>query len=61
MKVALELQPCCGNRSGIGMYTYELANYPGGFYALQEGYMDAWQDGALFRSALHHRNRLAVA
>ena len=24
-KVALELQPCCGNRSGIGMYTYELA------------------------------------
>lgn len=24
MKVALELQPCCGNRSGIGMYTYEL-------------------------------------
>lgn len=25
MKVALELQPCCGNRSGIGNYTYELA------------------------------------
>lgn len=25
MKVALELQPCCGNRSGIGVYTYELA------------------------------------
>ena len=25
MKVALELQPCCGNRSGIGTYTYELA------------------------------------
>ena len=25
MKVALELQPCCGKRSGIGMYTYELA------------------------------------
>ena len=24
MKVALELQPCCGNRSGIGAYTYEL-------------------------------------
>lgn len=24
-KVALELQPCCGNRSGIGTYTYELA------------------------------------
>ena len=25
MKVALELQPCCGRRSGIGVYTYELA------------------------------------
>lgn len=25
MKVALELQPCCGRRSGIGTYTYELA------------------------------------
>ena len=25
MKVAFELQPCCGNRSGIGNYTYELA------------------------------------
>lgn len=25
MKVALELQPCCGNKSGIGIYTYELA------------------------------------
>ena len=25
MKVALELQPCCGNRSGIGLYAYELA------------------------------------
>ncbi len=24
-KVALELQPCCGKRSGIGVYTYELA------------------------------------
>ena len=24
MKVALELQPCCGNRSGIGSYTYEI-------------------------------------
>lgn len=27
MKVALELQPCCGNRSGIGVYTYELARH----------------------------------
>lgn len=25
MKVALELQPCCGNRSGIGFYAYELS------------------------------------
>lgn len=25
MRVALELQPCCGNRSGIGNYAYELA------------------------------------
>ena len=35
------------------LYTYELANYPGGFYALQDGYLDAWHDGALFASALH--------
>lgn len=26
MKVALELQPCCGKRSGIGTYVYELAS-----------------------------------
>lgn len=25
MRVALELQPCCGKRTGIGMYTYEIA------------------------------------
>lgn len=25
MRIALELQPCCGNRTGIGTYTYELA------------------------------------
>lgn len=25
MNVALELQPCCGKRSGIGTYAYELA------------------------------------
>ncbi len=25
MKVALELQPCCGRRSGIGTYAWELA------------------------------------
>lgn len=27
MKVALELQPCIGNRSGIGMYAYEIAKH----------------------------------
>lgn len=27
MRVALELQPCCGKRSGIGIYTYELAKH----------------------------------
>ena len=25
--VALELQPCCGNRSGVGIYTYELVSH----------------------------------
>lgn len=25
MRVALELQPCCGKRTGIGIYAYELA------------------------------------
>lgn len=25
MNVVLELQPCCGSRSGIGTYTYEIA------------------------------------
>ncbi len=24
MKISLELQPCCGNKSGIGIYTYEI-------------------------------------
>lgn len=27
MKVALELQPCCGQRSGVGIYAYELARH----------------------------------
>ena len=30
MKVALDLQPCCGNRSGIGNYTCELARHLSG-------------------------------
>ena len=34
------------------LYTYELTNYPGGFYALQDRYMDTWQDGSLYQSAL---------
>lgn len=34
------------------LYTYELTNYPGGFYALEESYLDTWQEGSLFQSAL---------
>lgn len=34
------------------LYTYELTNYPGGFYALEDGYLDSWQEGSLFQSAL---------
>ena len=30
------------------LYTYELANYPGGFYALEDGYMDSWHDGSFY-------------
>lgn len=32
------------------MYTYELTNYPGGFYALQDGYFDTWHDGSFYQS-----------
>ena len=28
------------------LYTYELTNYPGSFYALSDGYMDTWHDGS---------------
>lgn len=35
MNVALELQPCCGKRSGIGMYTYELAKRMRGEHELE--------------------------
>ena len=34
------------------LYTYELANYPGGFYALQDGYLDSWHDGSFYKAAL---------
>lgn len=34
------------------LYTYELANYPGGFYALEDGYMDSWHDGSFYSAAL---------
>lgn len=34
------------------LYTYELANYPGGFYALQDGYLDSWHDGSFYKVAL---------
>lgn len=54
VEIALELQPCCGKRSGIGNYTYELAR------RLQDG------DGLTFRGNLFnflHRNdnRTALA
>ena len=34
------------------LYTYELANYPGGFYALEDGYMDSWHDGSFYSAVL---------
>lgn len=34
------------------LYTYELTNYPGGFYALQDGYLDRWHDGSFYKAAL---------
>lgn len=34
------------------LYTYELANYPGGFYALEDGYMDTWHDGSFYSAVL---------
>ena len=34
------------------LYTYELANYPGGFYALHDGYLDSWHDGSFYKAAL---------
>lgn len=34
------------------LYTYELTNYPGGFYALEDGYMDTWHDGSFYQAAL---------
>ena len=34
------------------LYTYELTNYPGGFYALEDGYMDTWHDGSFYKAAL---------
>ncbi len=52
MKVALELQPCCGKRSGIGNYTYELAK------RMQD------EDGLTFRGNLFnflHRNDNSAA
>lgn len=43
------------------LYTYELTNYPGGFYALQDGYLDAWQEGSLFESALRPAHAFAYS
>ena len=54
VEIALELQPCCGKRSGIGNYTYELAR------RMQDG------DGLTFRGNLfnfcrRNDNRSALA
>lgn len=35
------------------LYTYELTNYPGGFYALEDGYLDAWHPGSFYRGVLN--------
>ena len=34
------------------LYTYELANYPVGFYALQDVYLDSWHYGSFYKAAL---------
>ena len=34
------------------LYTYELTNYPGSFYALSDGYMDTWHDGSFYAGVL---------
>ena len=34
------------------LYTYELTNCPGGFYALEDGYMDTWHDGTFYQASL---------
>ena len=34
------------------LYTYELTNYPGGFYALEDGYLDSWHDGSFYQASL---------
>ena len=39
------------------LYTYELTNFPGGFYALQPGYMDAWHEGSFYADALTPASR----
>lgn len=53
-RVALELQPCCGSRSGIGTYTYELARrlHSGGGIEFQ---------GNIFNFLGRNDNRAALA
>lgn len=48
--VAIELQPCCGNRTGIGAYTYEIAK------RLQDNKLDF--KGRLFN---HKKRREGIA
>ncbi|WP_455502405.1 hypothetical protein [Gemmiger sp.] len=46
---------CAARKQGYHvdeLYTYELTNYPGGFYALQDGYLDSWHDGSFYKAAL---------
>lgn len=52
-RVALELQPCCGSRSGIGVYTYELAK------RLRDGDGMAFH-GNLFNFLGRNDNRIAL-
>ena len=53
-QVVLELQPCCGSRSGIGVYTYELAS------RLRDGNGMAFH-GNLFNFLGRNDNRAALS
>jgi glycosyltransferase involved in cell wall biosynthesis len=53
MRVALELQPCCGQRSGIGTYTYELARH-------MSGDKDLEMRGNLFNFLMRNDDKRAI-